>query len=304
MSLPCLEALLASGSPVVVCARPWAEDLLSSYPIKGFVPVSGKLWHDWQSVRSYRRKHHHSDPRGLLLPDSLSSAIIFRLAGIPSAGHKDDGRQLLLRWPLDKARSAQHAVQAWYRLTLLSMQAWGFSSATPLAPPRELKLRLSNNHYDAAQQLIKQQAIHTNSTILIAPTAVGRHHGKNKVWEGFEALTKALQAQRFTVVMCPPPAEREQALANAPSAVCLPSLSLGGFAALAKSCKLVVCNDSGVSHIAAAVGANQLTLFGVTNRKRTGPWSPHAQCLGSEMGWPTVEEVVAKIQTLMAKGAT
>src|SRR5699024_4463756 len=238
----------------------------------------------------------------LLLPDSLSSAVIFKLAGIPSAGHKDDGRQLLLRWPLNKARSPLHAVEAWYRLTILSMQAWGLSSPAESSPPTALTLRLNSSHYDAAQQLITQQALPMSNTILIAPTAVGRHHGKNKVWEGFETLTKALQAQGFTVVMCPPPAEREQALANAPSAVCLPSLSLGGFAALAKSCRLVVCNDSGVSHIAAAVGANQLTLFGVTNRTRTGPWSAHAQCLGSEAGWPTVEEVLATIQMLMAKG--
>ena len=40
MSLPCLDLLLETKLPIVVCARPWARDLLSAYPLAGFIPMS------------------------------------------------------------------------------------------------------------------------------------------------------------------------------------------------------------------------------------------------------------------------
>jgi heptosyltransferase-2 len=135
--------------------------------------------------------------------------------------------------------------------------------------------------------------------VLIAPTATGLHRGRNKVWPGFAELTRALLAQGVRVAMCPPPAEAEAARANAPDALLLPAMGLGAFAALTTRAALVVCNDSGVSHVAAAAGAEQITLFGVTQRDRTGPWSDKAHCLGSEQGWPSVEEVARTAITLL-----
>ena len=55
---------------------------------------------------------------------------------------------------------------------------------------------------------------------------------------------------------------------------------------------MVIANDSGVSHIAAAVGAKQITLVGVTDTKRTGPWNPDAIVLGENGRWPSVDEVI------------
>ena len=56
MSLPSLEALLATGLPVVACARPWARDLLSAYPLAGFVPMKGAWRADRAAVRNARRQ--------------------------------------------------------------------------------------------------------------------------------------------------------------------------------------------------------------------------------------------------------
>jgi heptosyltransferase-2 len=67
---------------------------------------------------------------------------------------------------------------------------------------------------------------------------------------------------------------------------------------------LVVCNDSGTSHLAAAVAARQITLFGVTRRERTGPWSPDAVCLGSHDAWPDVGTVVERAMQMLDSPAT
>ena len=290
MSLPSLEALLDTGVPVVVCARPWARDLLQGYPLADFLPMEKNWWPNRATVRTHIRAQSYRKPVGLILPDSLSSALSFRLAGLPSAGYRDDGRSLLLRWPIAKSEQSLHAVQSWYALTRQAILQWGLG-APQNEPTDNLGLRLTEAHAAAAKRVLLDAGVEEQRFVLIAPTATGLHRGRVKVWHGFEALTQQLQAAGHKVLMCPPPGETDIAQANAPSAQLLPPLGLGAFAKLTRLASLVICNDSGVSHLAAAAQAKQLTLFGVTSPGRTGPWSPHASCLGANDQWPTVDEV-------------
>lgn len=290
MSLPSLDAVLATELPVVVCARGWARDLLSGYPLTGFVEMTGRWREDRAAVHAFRKKAAHAHPRGLLLPDSLSSAMVFSFAGVPSAGYRDDGRSLILRWPFPKPAHDLHAVESWYHLTLQALRRWNCPTPAP-KPPSLLGLRLTDRHRAAAERAIEEAGLSEGDFVLIAPTATGQHKGRVKVWPHFDELTRRLQAAGHTVVMCPPASEAEAARKNAPTARCLPPLGLGAFATLTQSARLVICNDSGVSHIAAAAGAQQITLFGVTRRERTGPWSSHATCLGSADAWPSPAEV-------------
>lgn len=48
-------------------------------------------------------------------------------------------------------------------------------------------------------------------------------------------------------------------------------------AAILKRCRLFIGNDSGISHIAAAVGAPTLVLFGPTDPNQYAPRGPHVQ---------------------------
>jgi heptosyltransferase-2 len=298
MSLPSLRLLQAAGLPVAVCARPWAADLLSGVAgADDFVAIRGRFMQDRAAVRAHVRTRG-AGGRALSLPDSLSSAAVFRLAGLPVAGYRDDGRSPLLRWPVDKPATRLHAVESWYHLTREALARWGLPTGDP-APPPALDLTLTDMHREQARACLEQAGLAQTPFVLIAPTATGLHRGRNKVWPGFAALTQGLRAQGVAVAMCPPPAEVDAARANAPDALLLPSLELGAFAALATRAALVICNDSGVSHVAAAAGARQITLFGVTQRERTGPWSSRAHCLGSEQGWPAVQEVQRTAQELL-----
>ena len=51
---------------------------------------------------------------------------------------------------------------------------------------------------------------------------------------------------------------------------------IGDVAALLKRADLVVCNDTGVMHVAAAAGATTLAVFGPTDPQR---WAPRTDCL-------------------------
>lgn len=301
MSLPCLDAVLACNLPVIVCARPWAKDLLNAYPLSGFIGMSSKLMQDRNSVLEHIKQSGYKKPHGLLLPDSLSSAVVFRLSGIHSAGYRDDGRSLLLRWPIDKPDKPLHAVESWYGLTRSALQRWHLlNNSSQTALTKSLNLQLTTQHYEQANLALTQANLTAHKFVLIAPTAVGLHKGKIKVWPYFHELTVSLQSMGHKVVMCPPPAEAEQARQNAPTAICLPPLSLGAFAALTQQAQLVICNDSGVSHIAAAANSRQLTLFGVTQKERTGPWSEAAICLGNNNEWPDLHSVLSNASKILA----
>jgi heptosyltransferase-2 len=298
MALPSLEALLGTHVPIVVCARPWARDLLNGYPLAGFIEMKGRWREDRAAVNAYRKRAQHAHPRGLLLPDSLSSAMVFKFAGIPSAGYRDEGRSLILRWPVAKPPADLHAVESWYHITGHALKRWNYL-APPLSSRRDLGLRLTPRHQAEGHQALQRAGLSAGKFVLIAPTATGLHRGKVKVWPHFGALTTTLQQQGIAVAMSPPPAEVEAARQNAPSAICLPPLRLGAFATLTRLASLVVCNDSGVSHIAAAAGARQLTLFGVTHKERTGPWSARATCLGGPNSWPSLEQTERQVHALL-----
>ncbi|NYT38473.1 heptosyltransferase [Allopusillimonas soli] len=302
MSLPSLHTLLDTGVPLVACARPWARDLLAAYALDGHIDMKGRWREDRAAVNAWRKKAQHAHPHGLLLPDSLSSAMVFKFGGVPSAGYRDDGRSLILRWPVKKPGGGLHAVQSWHYVTTQALHRWGLP-ASPLPAQRRLGLRLAPRHHQEAQAAMAQAGLRGERFILIAPTATGLHHGKVKVWPYFDALTRVLQDQGHVVAMCPPASEQAAAREAAPTAQCLPSLNLGAFATLTRHASLVICNDSGVSHLAAAAGARQLTLFGVTQPERTGPWSDTAQCLGSAHAWPNLDQVLTQLQSILPPAA-
>jgi len=138
---------------------------------------------------------------------------------------------------------------------------------------------------------LTRYALDGQALVLLAPTATGLHRGQVKVWPHFEQLAQALKQAGYQPVICPPANEQAQAVRACPSALLLDPLPIRGFCALAKLCALVVCNDSGVSHLASAVGAEQITLFGVTDPATTRPWSDRARLLGSQGQWPSLDQV-------------
>lgn len=302
MCLPALKHLNTLGMPMVVCGRSWAKPLIQNIQYIKFVTLTGSFWHDLGVVRQAVVQ----DMVGLSFPDSLSSALIFRLAGVNTLGYCDDGRTWLLKWPVKKRLKPTHAVEKWFYLADVAVKAWGQPSNPILRSdlPRSIHMTVQAAQVEKAQLLLAQAHIINKPYILIAPTATGKHRGKIKVWPHFAELTRTLQQQGLNVAACPPQHERTQALEHAPSVTLLQPSDLGTFAALAQGAAMVICNDSGVSHIAAAVGANQITLFGVTDPKHTGPWSQSAVCMGQPGHWPSLEEVLKKVHAQLATPQT
>jgi heptosyltransferase-2 len=92
-------------------------------------------------------------------------------------------------------------------------------------------------------------------------------------------------------VVCPGPGEEAACAAQVPAAQPLPGLGLGAYAAVLAGARVVVANDSGPMHLAAAVDAPVVGVFGVSDPARTRPWSPQAEAVGAPPRWPALDAV-------------
>lgn len=291
MTLPALRLLEASGFTPMLTGKRWAEDLMSGMSWR-FDPIEGHVTEDLQRIR-YISNHLGPRPLGLLFPNSFSSALLFSIGRVRNAGFPTDGRRLLLEKVVEEP-APMHEVERFFRLAHGAIKAWGGTPAWDEVP-EELGMKLLARHEAAARNLMTQYNI-PEKFVLLAPIARGLHHGKEKQWKHFNELCTPLRKKGLEPIIFPSVREEEANKKACPDATILPPTTLGNYAALAKRAQLVIANDSGISHVAAAVGTKQITLLGVTDPTRTRPWNKSAICLGdSNKGWPTLEEVLEVI---------
>jgi len=288
MALPALDLLAASGIALTLAGRPWARELFGAYP-HTVIELCGTRGTRLGALRALRTPGAAAVD-ALLLTNSFSSALDFRLAGLRACGYATDGRSLLLRRAIalpKEWRSGMHMVE--YYLHLARSMLASDPRPEPTAA-REPHLRLGEAACERARAAL-DRAGSAPPYVVLCPVAQGRHHGQNKCWSGFGRLAQELVDAGHHVVACPGPGERVAAAEAAPAATCVEALDLAAFGALLAQSALVVANDSGPGHLAAAVGANLVSVFGVTSPARTQPRSARALLLGAEGSWPSYAQV-------------
>ena len=104
------------------------------------------------------------------------------------------------------------------------------------------------------------------------------------------------------LLICPGPGT-EEALADRDFAGCSVARGVGleTCAALLREAALVVANDTGTGHLAAAVGAPLLSVLGPTDPARWGAVGPNVHLVQQRDGWPAVGTVPAGVQALLTQ---
>ena len=279
MALPALDLLADRGFALALAGRPWANDLFGAYPWT-IVSLPGSR------IQALRFKVD----TGLLLTNSFSSALEFKLAGISAVGYARDARSWLLGKAIE-VNAGDHMVEYYYRL------AAAIAGAAPDVP-RDLRLRIDEPARQRGQELLSAHGVQAPYVVL-CPVAVGFHRGKVKAWDGFTRLSGDLLAAGTQVVAMPGPNETAAVRGVLPGAVVLPESDVATFAAVLAGARLVVANDSGPGHLAAAVGARLISVFGVTEPEKTRPWSTRATLIGSSSGWPAYAEVRSAVNAAL-----
>ena len=295
MCLPALDLLAQSGHELVLVGKPWAAALFAGYDWR--VLNSQGSW--IERIRALRAARGTSrGDQAILFTNSFSSALEWRLGGYACTGYAADARGWLLARAVEIPRAwahDMHTVEYYFDL------ARSVTGSPPQVPPR-LALTLAPAAQARAREHLAGAGVEGPYTML-CPAVVGLHHGQTKAWSHFAPLCTALRASGVRVVASPGPGERAVVSAALPGATILPECDVGSFAALLRGAQLVVANDSGPSHVAAAVGAPLVVVFGVTNPVRTRPWTPDVDLVGGAEGWPDFGVVWDRVQRRLALGA-
>ena len=295
MSMPALDLLEASGFDLCLVGKPFVGELFEG-TLRRFDPIEGNLLEDIRRIKELAASV--KNPKGLLLPNSLGSALLFTDAGIKCTGYGTDGRSILLEHAIAKP-PRMHEVERFWNVAYKALEAWGVKPAYDKLPKR-LNMRLAQRNEAGARNLISKINLPEKFAIL-APIAKGRHEGKEKYWKHFNELVKPLKERGLTPVVFPAKDEIDAVKLAAPEAIIYEPTSLGNFAALCSRASIVIANDSGVSHIASAVHAPQITIVGVTDTDRTSPWSDLNIIVGKKGKWPEVSEVISAIDQVLSK---
>ena len=73
----------------------------------------------------------------------------------------------------------------------------------------------------------------------------------------------------------------------------MPDVDLGVYGALLYLARVVVANDTGPGHLAAAVGAHLISVYGPQSVAAWSPLGENVLLLHPPTGWPTPDEVGA-----------
>lgn len=210
----------------------------------------------------------------LLLPNSFFSALAARALGARRVfGYARAGRAPLLTTAVPPPRPGEIPEHESFQYLELCRRA-GLIATLPERPAA---------HLAPDPALVARCAERLGGAAAVALHA-GASYGTAKRWlpERFAATVAALAGQGLSVVLVGAADEREVARQVCEAAVAggaPPNLvanfagrtSLPELLALLSYCRLLIANDSGPMHVAAALGTPVVAIFGSTNERQTFP---------------------------------
>jgi heptosyltransferase II len=248
------------GARLEVLARPWVAPLYEAVSEVDAVRPSGGLRAD---VRDLRGRFDAA----VLLPNSFAAAFAVRAAGIPERwGYATDGRGALLTRKARVPREVRGRSQVYYYRAMLA--GIGLTvSATP-----DVRLSAPAAWTDRAAALLGGPG----PWIGLNP---GAFFGSAKRWvpERYAAAGERLAREsgaRIAIVGGPlerPLGEAIAAALNVPARVLCGETTLGELVGVLSRLRLLLTNDSGPMHLAAALGVPVVAVFGPTDWRETGP---------------------------------
>jgi heptosyltransferase-2 len=204
---------------------------------------------------------------GILLPNSFGSALALRLARVPERwGWATDGRAMLLTRSAPVPARLRGQNQLYYYRAMLG------AIGLDVSAPAETALRCPPEWSERTAGLLDGQ----RSWIGIAP---GAQFGGAKQWapERFAAVAQRAASELGCGVAVlgtaaeRPLAQRIGGLLDVPVADLCGRTTLPDLVGVLSRLRLLLSNDSGAMHVAAALGTPVVAVFGPTDWRETAP---------------------------------
>jgi heptosyltransferase-2 len=278
--LPAVAALRRgrAGSQVCLAARPGICELHAANPLfDRLLPLPAAATRG-QRLAFYFGLRRERFSLALAFPNSFSAGLSAFLSGARQRlGRPGQGRRwLLTQWaPLKPDDRSRPVAEEYLDLALL---AGGEAHPEDLKP----RLPLTQSGVEEQNRIFREAGLSQDAALVaLCPTSA---YGEAKCWpqEHWASLARLLKERRYQPLLLGAPSEigslRGVAAAAGGGIACL-TPRLPGLAACAAKVQAVVANDSGPLHVAAAVGARCVGLFGPISPAWSAPASPKAHAL-------------------------
>ncbi|MCX6829777.1 MAG: lipopolysaccharide heptosyltransferase II [candidate division Zixibacteria bacterium] len=273
MAYPAISAMAsAAGDTRITLLLPqWAEPIYARMKNISLLPLdSGKLHGPGAIIFQSRILRKMKFDSGIILTPSFSSALILLLAGVRKRyGYRGEGRGMLLNHPVPKPDGIMHRARSYMRLIEHFTQ-------NPL-PDSIPQMEISPSAHSAAITLLRENGIdESGQFVAIAPQAVA----ESRRWgsDNYAALAQTiLSSSGGRLILVGTDSERAAGAQIAGDDKRIVNLcgrtDIGSAAALLKKACLFIGNDSGLAHLAAAIGIPLVILSGADNPAETSPLS-------------------------------
>jgi heptosyltransferase-2 len=288
MTLPALRELrrLFPDAHITLATRSWANGLFIDAEFADELQVhEGRgLRSFFQQVRAWRKGQFDL---AILLTNSFASALVAVLARVPvRIGYASDGRARLLTHAIElpEWRSTKHEI--FYYLKIIAGLEWLFTrQQTFLDVQPDASLEVSHVRKDEARYLLRRQGVdESRSLIALCPGSI---NSRAKRWpaESYAVLAdRCVDTLGAQILLIGSKEELEVArqvadrMHNKPI-VLTGQTNIAEVVAVLSIADMLITNDTGPAHVAAALGRPTLVIFGPTNPLTTRPFSPFAEII-------------------------
>ena len=275
MTEPLLRVLAQRGERVSVAAMPWVAPVYSAMPLVSEVillPFSrGTL--QWWARRYFAKAWLGHFERAYIAPNSWKSALLPWMAGIPvRVGYHGEARLGLLNQRIPNPDKGHRGSMVAHYLALAQQEV-----DTSWQPKLDLPL-------DVLKDTLLQFDLKLGAYAVFAP---GAEYGPAKRWPSAYFADMGLRAGLPVVVLgspkeaplCEDIADQINRLAPKRARSLAGLTDLQQAMALIASAQAMLSNDSGLMHVAAAMGVPQVAVFGSSSPWHTPPRNDKAAVL-------------------------
>jgi heptosyltransferase II len=289
LALPAVESIKHSfpEARLWIAAQEWVSDLFASNSlIDGIIPLpESRRFGSFR--RAARKLRGEAFDTGILLTNSLASALLFYLARIPQRwGYAADGRGVLLTKSVGVKDENGPRHQVHYYLDLVS--GLGLK---PLSP--EIRLSLPPEEKEAARERLYSLGLDLKRPLVIL--SPGASYGPAKRWPAsrFAELAGLFEKRKNAEILIIGSADEAEIAASIRSSAEKRPATLTGqttlrqLLGLISQAALFVSNDSGPMHLANGLRVPVVGIFGPTDPDVTGPFERPSSVVKKEAPcWP------------------
>lgn len=291
MSVPALRELrrILSEAQISLVARPWVAGLFDGEGLADEVIAisdeGGAARRVAAFLRTVRELRSRMVDLAVLLPNSFRAALMAKLGGARTiAGYSVDGRRALLDIAIPRTPELTKAHQVFYYMNIASVverelrgaSLVDFDTARPTLRVREIDC-------ERGWGILTRMGVRRGRPLVVLNPGATNSRAKRWLAERFaETADRLAEIDGFQIAIIGAPgdeyAARETASrTRAKTAILAGKTSISELKAVLSCAAVLISNDTGAAHVAAALGVPTVVVFGPTEHASTRPLSEAAE---------------------------